>query len=116
MAWLAVLVALLLSGAMALAWRMALSTGQSGRIDAIWAFATGLAAAAAAAASQGDPLRRALVCVMAGAWSLRLGFETKAAEDHMASNRGRSDSTVFACEPAPAAWTSLSSLRLRFSV
>jgi len=74
MAWLAVLVALLLSGAMALAWRVALTTGQSGRIDAIWAFATGLAAVAAASASQGEPLRRATVCVMAATWSLRLGL------------------------------------------
>src|SRR5271154_5158540 len=74
MLWLAVLVALMLSGAMALAWRIALTTGQSGRIDAIWAFATGLAAVAAAAASQGDPLRRTLVCAMAAIWSLRLGF------------------------------------------
>ena len=55
MLWLAVVVALLLSGAMALAWRVALTTGQSGRIDAIWAFATGLAAVVAAAASDGDP-------------------------------------------------------------
>src|SRR5580658_3317447 len=74
MVWLAVLVTLMLSVAMALAWHVALTTGQSGRIDAIWAFATGLAAVAAAAASQGDPLRRALVCAMTAAWSLRLGL------------------------------------------
>jgi steroid 5-alpha reductase family enzyme len=74
MAWLAVILALLLSAAMALAWRVALTTGLSGRIDAIWAFATGLAAVVAAAASHGDPLRRALVCVMVAAWSLRLGL------------------------------------------
>ena len=74
MLWLAVLVALLLSGAMALAWRVALTTGQSGRIDAIWAFATGLAAVVAAAASHGDSLRRAVVCMMAAIWSLRLGL------------------------------------------
>ena len=55
MFWLAVLIALMLSGAMALAWRVALTTGQSGRIDAIWAFATGLAAVVAAAASAGRP-------------------------------------------------------------
>jgi steroid 5-alpha reductase family enzyme len=74
MAQLAVLVALLLSGAMALAWRIALMTGQSGRIDAIWAFATGLAAVMAAAGSHGDLHRRAVVCSMAAAWSLRLGL------------------------------------------
>jgi steroid 5-alpha reductase family enzyme len=74
MLWLAVAVALLLSGAMALAWRVALTTGQSGRIDGIWAFATGLAAVVAAAAAQGDPARRILVCVMAATWSLRLGL------------------------------------------
>ena len=55
MLWLAVVVALMLSGAMALAWRVALTTGQSGRIDAIWAFATGSAAVVAAAASAGRP-------------------------------------------------------------
>ncbi len=74
MLWPAVVVALMLSGAMALAWRVALTTGQSGRIDAIWAFATGLAAVVAAAASHGDPLRRTLVCVIAATWSLRLGL------------------------------------------
>jgi steroid 5-alpha reductase family enzyme len=74
MLWLAVAVALMLSGAMALAWRIALTTGQSGRIDGVWAFATGLAAVVAAAASQGDPARRILVCAMAAAWSLRLGL------------------------------------------
>jgi steroid 5-alpha reductase family enzyme len=74
MLWLAIVVALVLSVAMALAWRVAMTTGQSGRIDAIWAFATGSAAVVAAAASQGDPLRRTLVCVIAALWSLRLGF------------------------------------------
>ena len=71
---LAIVVALLLSGAMALAWRVALTTGQSGRIDAIWTFATGLAAVVAAAASNGAPLRRDLVCAMAATWSVRLGI------------------------------------------
>src|ERR1700690_659429 len=74
MPWLAIAIVLLLSGAMTLAWRIALTTGQSGRIDAIWAFATGTAAIVAAAASQGDPLRRMLVCVIAAIWSLRLGL------------------------------------------
>jgi len=74
MARLALFVALLLSGAMSLAWRVALTTGRSGRIDAIWAFATGLAAVISATASDGDPLRRALICAMAAAWSLRLGL------------------------------------------
>jgi steroid 5-alpha reductase family enzyme len=74
MLWLAVFVMLLPSGAMALAWRIALTTGQSGRIDAIWAFATGLAAVVAAAGSHGDPVRRTLVCVIAATWSLRLGL------------------------------------------
>ena len=57
-----------------MAWRAALTTGQSGRIDAFWAFATGLAAVAAAAASHGDPPRRILVCAIAASWSLRLGI------------------------------------------
>ena len=71
--WLAIIVALLLSGAMALAWRIGLATGQSGRIDGIWAFATGLAGVVAAWVSNGDPLRRALVSAMLAFWSLRLG-------------------------------------------
>ena len=74
MRWLAVLVALLPSAAMSLAWRVALTTGQSGRIDAIWAFATGFASVAAAVASRGDPLRQTAVCMMAAMWSLRLGL------------------------------------------
>jgi steroid 5-alpha reductase family enzyme len=72
MLWLAIVIVLMLSGAMVVAWRVALTTGQSGRIDAIWAFVTGLAAVAAAAASNGDPLRRTLVCAMAAIWSIRL--------------------------------------------
>jgi steroid 5-alpha reductase family enzyme len=73
MLWLAVIVPLWLSAAMALAWRIALTTGESGRVDAIWAFATGLAAVMVSAASRGDPARRTLVCAIAAIWSLRLG-------------------------------------------
>jgi hypothetical protein len=54
-------------------WRIALATGQSGRIDAIWAFATGFASVVAAAAAKGDSLRRTLVCAIVAIWSLRLG-------------------------------------------
>lgn len=74
MPWLGIVIALMLSAAMALAWRVAVATGQSGRIDAIWAFATGLAEIIAATASDGDLARRILVSTVVAFWSLRLGL------------------------------------------
>lgn len=69
--------ALALSATMALAWHVALRTGRSGWIDAIWSFAVGLAGVAAALAPVGDSAvsaRQGLVALMVALWSLRLGF------------------------------------------
>ncbi|MCE7901185.1 MAG: DUF1295 domain-containing protein [Gammaproteobacteria bacterium PRO9] len=61
---------------MALAWQAALRTGQSGWIDAIWTFATGLGGAAAALSFTDAEItsRQILVAAMAILWSLRLGI------------------------------------------
>jgi steroid 5-alpha reductase family enzyme len=61
---------------MALAWRIALSTGRSGWIDAIWSFAVGLGGAAAALVTVGNEptTRQFLVACLALIWSLRLGI------------------------------------------
>jgi steroid 5-alpha reductase family enzyme len=67
--------ALFLSGAMILAWRTALATNESGRIDAIWSLSTGLAMVTAALAPgvEGDIGRSLMVAAFAAIWSLRLG-------------------------------------------
>lgn len=74
--------ALFLSAIMAIAWDVALRTGKSGWIDAIWSLATGvagvLAAWAAPTAESGMSARQVLVAVLAGAWSLRLGLHIAA--------------------------------------
>jgi steroid 5-alpha reductase family enzyme len=46
----------------------------AGIVDAGWALGVGLAAIACALAGSGDPLRRLLLGVLAGAWSFRLGL------------------------------------------
>ena len=65
--------AVLLGVAMLLAWWLALRSGRSGLIDAIWSLATGCAGMLAALAPGGSASRRALVTAMAGVWGLRLG-------------------------------------------
>jgi steroid 5-alpha reductase family enzyme len=65
--------AVFLSAAMTFAWRLALGTGKSGFIDAIWSFAAGAAAVIAALAPGGDPSRKILVAALAAIWSVRLG-------------------------------------------
>jgi steroid 5-alpha reductase family enzyme len=71
-------IAVALCAVMALAWLVALRTGQSGWIDAIWSFAVGAAGVAAALlpveGSQAFPERQYLVAGLAAAWSLRLGL------------------------------------------
>jgi len=65
-----------LSLAMAAAWQIALRTGKSGWIDAMWSLATGLAGVAAAIVPLTDgglTSRQMLVAVMVAFWSLRLG-------------------------------------------
>lgn len=73
-----VLLAVGLSAVMALAWWIALRSGRSGWIDAIWSFAVGGAGAFAALApldgSNSDAPRQSLVALLAVGWSLRLGF------------------------------------------
>lgn len=75
MIWLAVGLAVFLSVAMALACRIALASGRSGRIDAIWTFSTGAAGLIAALYPTLDahPARQALAAILIVAWSLRLG-------------------------------------------
>ena len=70
-------VAICLCATMACAWRMALWTGRSGWIDAIWSFATGLFGAALALIPMGEDQlthRQLLVAAMVLFWSLRLGI------------------------------------------
>lgn len=73
-----VVVAVALCAVMALAWLVALRTGQSGFIDAIWSFAVGGAGVAVALlpveGSEAVAERQYLVAALAAAWSLRLGF------------------------------------------
>lgn len=73
-----VIVAISLCAVMTLAWLVALRTGQSGWIDAIWSFAVGGAGVAAALlpvdGSTPLPERQYLVAALAAVWSLRLGF------------------------------------------
>lgn len=66
-----------LSATMTGAWLVALRTGRSGWIDAIWSFATGGFGAAAALIPLGNTqisTRQLLVAILALVWSLRLGF------------------------------------------
>jgi steroid 5-alpha reductase family enzyme len=73
--------AVFLSVVMALAWTTALRTGKSGWIDAIWSLSVGSAGAFAALAAPVDgasQARQALVAVLVGGWSLRLGLHIAA--------------------------------------
>ncbi|MBN9237343.1 hypothetical protein QV13_05020 [Mesorhizobium hungaricum] len=63
------------------AWLIALRTGRSGWIDAIWSFATGAFGAAAALVPFADAeitVRQVLVALLALLWSLRLGIHIAA--------------------------------------
>ncbi len=71
-----VVLAACLSATMTGAWLVALRTGRSGWIDAIWSFATGGFGAAAALlplANAEISLRQTLVAILAMLWSSRLG-------------------------------------------
>jgi len=57
---------------MAALWLLQRARRDAGVVDVGWAAGLGLLAILYAAAGGGDPLRRVLVAVMAGAWSLRL--------------------------------------------
>lgn len=71
-------IAIALSLVMAGAWLVALRSGQSGWVDAIWSFATGGAGVAMALLSLGDwqqpTTRQLVVAALAALWSLRLGL------------------------------------------
>ena len=82
---LAAALAPVLSASMALAWAVALRTGRSGWIDAIWSFATGICGAVAALAPVGDQpvgTRQLIVAAMVLLWSLRLGSHIAARTAH----------------------------------
>lgn len=69
--------AICLSATMMGAWFVALRTGRSGWIDAIWSFATGVSGATAALlplAGTAVFVRQVLVAALALVWSLRLGI------------------------------------------
>lgn len=72
-----VALAVCLSATMIGAWLIALRTGRSGWIDAIWSFATGAFGAAAAViplAESQISMRQVFVAILALFWSLRLGL------------------------------------------
>lgn len=72
-----VIAAVGLATTMAAAWLVAMSSGRSGWVDAIWSFAVGIFGAFAALVAQahGDNHQRQwLVAILALAWSLRLGI------------------------------------------
>lgn len=67
--------------AMTVAWRVAVSTGKSGWVDAIWSFAVGFAGVAAALAPLGGGAlasRQLIVASLVALWSLRLGLHIAA--------------------------------------
>ncbi len=75
-AGLIILLAAALSASMALAWLVAVRTGRSGWIDAIWSVAVGAGGITASLALSGaDAIRprQWLVAALAATWSLRLG-------------------------------------------
>src|SRR6185437_3683674 len=86
----AIVLGLALSAVMAMAWRIALRTGRSGWIDAIWSFAVGAAGVAAALSPIDGEIvpsaRQGLVAVMVLLWSLRLGIHIS-----MRTAKGRDD-------------------------
>jgi steroid 5-alpha reductase family enzyme len=71
-----------LSASMALAWVVAIRTGRSGSIDAIWSLAVGMGGIAGSLAPFNDTdaisARQWLVAGLAAVWSLRLGIHIAA--------------------------------------
>ncbi|RAZ90513.1 hypothetical protein DPM33_13460 [Mesorhizobium hawassense] len=66
-----------LAATMAAAWLVAMSSGRSGWVDAIWSFAAGIFGAFVAVVAQADSdnnQRQWVIAVLALGWSLRLGF------------------------------------------
>ena len=69
------ILALFLSLAMTIAWRLAETTGNHGYVDTIWSFSTGFAGVVGALLPVGTPWlpRQLLVAGLVALWSLRLG-------------------------------------------
>lgn len=57
---------------MVLAWLIQRRTGDAGIVDVVWAASLGVAALVAATTGPGDAIRRIVIGVIAGGWSLRL--------------------------------------------
>ena len=72
--WLAIGLLVLLALAMAGAWAAQRATGNSGWVDAVWTFATGIAGALGALASGGPWARRLLLAALVLLWAARLGL------------------------------------------
>jgi steroid 5-alpha reductase family enzyme len=68
-----VLIAILMSFAMAIAWAVQRVTGLSGWIDTIWSASVGVGGITAALFSNGDFDRRIALTIIVAAWALRLG-------------------------------------------
>jgi steroid 5-alpha reductase family enzyme len=69
----ALAIAILLSSAMAAAWRVGETSGRSGRVDALWTFATGAACLVAVALAERQTARSAIAAGFLAIWSVRLG-------------------------------------------
>lgn len=70
-----ILLAILMSALMAVAWAAQRKTGSSGWIDSIWSFAVGIGGVTAALIAEGgDGTRRWAALAVVGLWSLRLGL------------------------------------------
>ncbi len=69
----ALAIAVFLSLAMAAAWRIGETSGRSGRVDAIWSFATGAACLAAVALGGGRSARALIAAAYLLIWAIRLG-------------------------------------------
>lgn len=67
-------IAVFLSLAMAGAWLIATRSGLSGRADAVWTFATGLAGLTGLAAGAVQPARALIPAVYLAVWAGRLGY------------------------------------------
>ena len=69
----ALAIAVFLAIVMAAAWKVGEASGRSGRVDAIWTFATGAACLAATAFGAERPARALIAAAFLGIWSIRLG-------------------------------------------
>ena len=74
-AWILILIAwLAMAIVMAALWFIQKRRGNAGIVDIAWSFGTGAVGVWFALMAAGDPARRWLVGLIAGAWGLRLGF------------------------------------------